>query len=88
VHNADPNSVWAIAMCAAGMLGFAYGWLSKPPFRKGCNECGAVERRQEERQREVVHDMQHKGLGPGINKPDRYDCADITCPRNKTNRPS
>lgn len=73
------DTVWAIALIAVGLIGYAYGWYSHPKHRKGCNECDAVLRREAEAQREMAHDADHRGFkAPGFPPPtrDTMECAD------------
>lgn len=61
----------------AGAVATGYEALAatRPHYRKGCNECDAVQRRERERQEEVNHDYAHThGFG----------CRDKACPRNKS----
>ena len=62
-----------------------------------CDHCAFhIHERAEERakQAELHHEVQHRGYGyrgamrgPDPGSPDRWDCADINCRRNRTNRP-
>lgn len=71
-------------MAAAALL-----WAIPTPCR--CEKCGFhVNERNVERMKQIElrHEAEHRGFGDTTHKPDLWDCADITCPRNKMNRPS
>lgn len=68
---------------AIAMLGALLLYLMPGPCR--CEKCGfhVNERRMAaERQRELKHDVAHKGFGYRDGDPDMYACGDEQCPRN------
>jgi hypothetical protein len=80
------DAFWSIFVIAIALGSYVYGWFSHPKFRKNCNECQAVQRREVELQKELDHDVVHKGYGFKLGAPDVVDCDDPTCTRNRINR--
>lgn len=68
-----------VAVCAIGcvIILAILAWAHEPECKE-CPHCKARKRRDEERQRELQHDQDHRWLG--------Y-CKDITCPRNSGRPP-
>lgn len=78
----SPLDVCHLALVAVGGL-VVLLWALPAPCR--CEKCGfhVNERRLAALQQvETKHDYEHKGPAFRNGDPDRYPCADDTCPRN------
>jgi hypothetical protein len=83
-----PVEMLTYAVVAASACSYL---IWKLPGPCACEKCGyhVQERKDKDAMQTIMqHDMQHKGHGYGAGWPDKYDCADIACKRNKTNRPT
>lgn len=84
------NDLVALASIALFLLALI-GWRTESD--QACPECShcKAKTRQAERakmqraadQAEFRHDYEHKGMGWRDGDPDRYDCPDLKCSRNR-----
>ncbi len=75
----DAATVAIVALVGAACVLWAI------PDGRGCSRCPhciAREEASERAQRELRHDVDHKGMGFADGAPDRFPCLDEHCPRN------
>jgi fatty acid desaturase len=73
-----------VLVAIVGFAAAAVGLWAIPDGR-GCPECPHCLAAREARarlQRELQHDLMHKGFGFRDDTPDRFVCVDEECPRN------
>lgn len=71
----------AVVSGIIGVLALVFG-----PQECRCPRCQYhrdQDNRSRERQRELRHEISHKGWGYSDRDPDIYNCYDIRCPRNR-----
>ena len=77
--------LWVSQFFSLVSLAYLWWWAS----RCRCGKCSFHENERRMaalKQVELRHDFMHKGIGFKDTDPDRYDCPDEACVRNKTRR--
>jgi hypothetical protein len=73
-----------VGVTIVALMGAAVALWAIPDGR-GCPQCPHCRQERDARerlQRELAHDIDHKGAGYRPEAPDRYRCTDESCPRN------